>query len=55
MIRNTLQLMSLFESFINFRTVRNDIDKVYKKNIDNFINDQFNCVRIDSIPANQKK
>ena len=31
----------------------NDIDEVYEKNIDNFINDQFNCVRVCSMQVNE--
>ena len=31
----------------------NDIDEVYEKNIDNFIDDQFNCVRICSMRINE--
>ena len=32
----------------------NDIDEVHEKNIDNFIDDQFNCVRVCSIRVNKK-
>ena len=32
----------------------NDIDKIYKKNIDNFLDDQFNYVRIYSMQINEK-
>ena len=31
----------------------NDIDEVHEKNIDDFINDQFNCVRVDSMRVNK--
>ena len=31
----------------------NNIDEVYKKNIDDFIDDQLNCVRIYSIRINK--
>ena len=31
----------------------NDIEKVHEKNIDDFINDQFNCVRICSMRVNE--
>ena len=31
----------------------NDIDEVYEKNIDDFIDDQFNCVRICSMRVNK--
>ena len=31
----------------------NDIDEVHEKNIDDFINDQFNCVRICSMRVNE--
>ena len=34
------------ELFWKSREFSNDIDKVHEKNIDNFIDDQFNCVRI---------
>ena len=35
------------------RELSNDIDEVYKKNIDDFINDQLNCVRICSMHINE--
>ena len=31
----------------------NDIDKVHEKNIDDFINDRFNCVRVCSMRINK--
>ena len=31
----------------------NNIDKIYKKNIDNFIDDQFNCMQICLIQINE--
>ena len=31
----------------------NDIDEVHKKNINDFIDDQFNCVRICSMRINK--
>ena len=31
----------------------NNIDEVHKKNIDNFIDDQLNCVRICSMQINE--
>ena len=31
----------------------NDIDKLYEKNIDDFINDQFNCMRIYLMRVNE--
>ena len=36
-----------------FHELSNDIDEVYEKNIDDFIDDQFNCVRICSIRVNE--
>ena len=35
------------------RELSNDIDKIYEKNIDDFINDQLNCVRICSVRINE--
>ena len=35
------------------RELSNDIDEVHEKNIDNFIDDQFNCVRICSMRVNE--
>ena len=31
----------------------NDIDEVHEKNIDDFIDDQFNCVRVCSMRVNE--
>ena len=36
-----------------FYEFSNNIDEVYKKNINNFINDQFNCVRIYLMQVNE--
>ena len=36
------------------REPSNDIDEIYKKNIDNFINDQFKTVQIYSMQINKK-
>ena len=36
-----------------FHKFSNDIDEVHKKNIDNFIDDQLNCVRICSMRVNE--
>ena len=36
-----------------FRESSNDIDKIHEKNIDDFIDDQFNCVRICSMRVNE--
>ena len=35
------------------RELSNDIDEVHEKNIDDFINDQFNCVRVCSVRVNE--
>ena len=35
------------------RELLNDIDEVHKKNIDNFIDDQFNCIRVCSMRVNE--
>ena len=35
------------------REFLNDIDEVHKKNIDDFIDDQLNCVRICSMRVNE--
>ena len=35
------------------RELSNDIDKVHEKNIDDFIDDQLNCVRICSMRVNE--
>ena len=35
------------------RELSNDIDEVYEKNIDDFINNQFNCVRVCSMRINK--
>ena len=37
-----------------FCELSNDIDKIHKKNIDNFLDDQFHCVRICSMRINEK-
>ena len=42
------------EFFRKPREFSNDIDKVYEKNINDFIDDQFNCVRICSMRVNEK-
>ena len=39
--------------FRRLRKFLNDINKVHKNNIDDFINDQFNCVRICSMRVNK--
>ena len=36
-----------------FHKLSNDIDEVHEKNIDNFIDDQFNCIRICSMRVNE--
>ena len=36
-----------------FRNFSNDIDEVHKKNIDDFINEQLNCVRVYSMSVNE--
>ena len=41
------------EIFRRSREFSNDIDKVDKKNIDDFISDQFNCVRVCSMRINE--
>ena len=33
----------------------NDIDEIHEKNIDDFIDDQFNCMRIYSMRVNKNK
>ena len=35
------------------RELLNDIDEVHEKNIDDFIDDQLNCVRIYSVRVNE--
>ena len=40
--------------FQKSREPSNDIDKVHEKNIDNFINDQFNCIRVYLMQVNEK-
>ena len=39
--------------FRRSREPSNDIDEIYEKNIDDFINDQLNCVRICSMRVNK--
>ena len=41
------------ELFRRFRESSNDIDEIHKKNINNFINDQFNYVQIYSMQVNE--
>ena len=41
------------ELFRRSRESSNNIDKVYEKNIDDFINDQLNCVRVCSMRINE--
>ena len=41
------------EFFRKFRESSNDIDEIHEKNIDNFINDQFNCMRICLMRINE--
>ena len=41
------------ELFRRLRELSNDIDEVHEKNINDFINDQFNCVRVCSIRVNK--
>ena len=41
------------EFFRRSRELSNNIDEIYEKNIDDFINDQFNCVRICLIRVNK--
>ena len=41
------------ELFRKFRESSNDIDEIHEKNIDDFIDDQFNCVRICSMRINE--
>ena len=41
------------ELFRKLREFSNDIDEVHKKNIDDFIDDQFNCMRICSMRVNE--
>ena len=41
------------ELFRKFYEFLNDIDKVHEKNINNFIDNQFNCVRIYSMRVNE--
>ena len=38
-----------------FQNFLNDINKVHEKIIDNFINEQLNCVRIYSVNVNKVK
>ena len=38
-----------------FRNSLNDIDEVYKKNIDDFINEQLNYIRVCFISVNEVK
>ena len=35
------------------REFSNDIDDIHEKNVDNFINDQFNCVRVCLMRVNK--
>ena len=37
-----------------FHEFSNDIDEVHEKNIDDFINNQFNCMRVCSMRVNEK-
>ena len=39
--------------FRRFRNFSNDIDEIYKKNIDDFINEQLNCIRVCSMNVNE--
>ena len=48
--RNILRLISFLENLVNFRTI---LIKYRKKNIDNFINDQFNYVQMYSMQVNE--
>ena len=41
------------ELFRKSREFSNDIDEVHEKNLDDFIDDQFNCVRICSMRVNK--
>ena len=41
------------ELFRKSRELLNNIDEVYKKNIDDFIDDRFNCEQICSVRVNQ--
>ena len=38
-----------------FYKISNDIDEIHKENIDDFIENQFNCLRVCSIQANEKE
>ena len=38
-----------------FRKSLNNIDKIHEKNIDDFIDKQFNCVRVYSVRINKKE
>ena len=41
------------ELFRRSRESSNDIDEIHEKNIDDFIDDQFNCMRICSMRVNK--
>ena len=36
-----------------FREFSNDIDEIHEKNIDDFIDDQLNCMRVCSVQINE--
>ena len=41
------------EFFWKSYELSNDIDKIHEKNIDDFVNDQFNCVQVCSMRVNE--
>ena len=41
--------------FRRFRGFLNDIDEIHEKNIDDFINEQLNCVRVCLVSVNEVK
>ena len=45
--------IATYELFRKSYEFSNDIDEVHEKNIDDFFNDQFNCVRVCSMRVNK--
>ena len=45
--------MIVDDFFRRFRNLSNDIDEIYEKNIDDFIDEQLNCVHVYFINVNE--
>ena len=43
------------EFFRRFRNFINNVDEVHEQNIDDFINNQFNCIRVCLVKINEKE